>query len=301
MTVFSPSYNRYSMFFMKLIISKSKITVIFCLLLGLTSCSKTNVVNKINFAPSYKSEILSCETSFTQQNKDWHYQQLQFFISNIAVKNKQGSWHTWLMKKNAFQNQNIALIGENCADKKSSKNKNNHWSIEFSEQLNLHDFTALRFTLGVPFEFNHLNPLTQPSPLNDPSMFWVWQTGHKFLRLELASKTDSWLFHLGSTGCKAPSSVRSPKDQCRQPNRVDVELELPVVNSTGAEHAVNMQNNTLQINFLLDKLLTNVKLNKNHFCQSSPENKTCQILFSSLNLISENTNKKAVFEVNIDE
>ena len=81
-------------------------------------------------------------------------------------------------------------------------------------------YQALGFELGVPFERNHANPLTAPAPLNVASMFWTWQTGYKFLRLDLG--TD-WSFHLGSTGCIAESAVRPP-ESCRQPNRATIRL-----------------------------------------------------------------------------
>ena len=81
-------------------------------------------------------------------------------------------------------------------------------------------YQALEFDLGVPFERNHANPLTAPPPLNAASMFWTWQTGYKFLRLDLG--TD-WSFHLGSTGCVSESAVRPP-EACRQPNRATIRL-----------------------------------------------------------------------------
>ena len=60
----------------------------------------------------------------------------------------------------------------------------------------------IEFMLGVPFDRNHGNPLHAAPPLDGPAMFWSWQSGHKFVRLDLA---DVWSLHLGSTGCVSRS------------------------------------------------------------------------------------------------
>jgi uncharacterized repeat protein (TIGR04052 family) len=181
-----------------------------------------------------------------------------------------------------YQHSNVALIGENCADVKAQAN----WQIKLAQKPLIKDITRLRFTLGVPFALNHLNPLTQPSPLNDSSMFWVWQTGHKFLRLELATATanDNWLFHLGSTGCSAPSVMRAPKQPCAQPNQVVVELPFP----KQSDPQIN------NIHFDLNKLLQGVNVTMNSSCQSAPDDKNC---IKPLNNIGV-TGQQKVFSLN---
>ena len=83
-------------------------------------------------------------------------------------------------------------------------------------------YEAVEFELGVPFELNHANPLTAAAPLNVASMFWTWQTGYKFLRLDIG--TD-WSFHLGSTGCVSASAVRPPQS-CRRPNMATIRVPV---------------------------------------------------------------------------
>jgi len=39
------------------------------------------------------------------------------------------------------------------------------------------DYTGVCFTIGVPFEENHMDTATAPSPLNASGMFWNWQGG----------------------------------------------------------------------------------------------------------------------------
>ena len=47
-------------------------------------------------------------------------------------------------------------------------------------------YSGIRLTVGVPFELNHANPLAAAAPLDRGEMFWSWQSGHKFLRADLA-------------------------------------------------------------------------------------------------------------------
>ena len=56
-------------------------------------------------------------------------------------------------------------------------------------------------------------------------MFWAWQSGHKFLRLDLG---NAWSFHLGSTGCHSASAVRPPQRECLRPNLARIRLPAPV-------------------------------------------------------------------------
>lgn len=82
-------------------------------------------------------------------------------------------------------------------------------------------FEAVEFLLGIPFQGNHGNPLRAAPPLDVPSMFWSWQSGYKFLRLDLGSQ---WSFHLGSTGCVSASAVRPPTEPCLRPNIARIRL-----------------------------------------------------------------------------
>lgn len=86
------------------------------------------------------------------------------------------------------------------------------------------DYRHLEFDLGVPFARNHAHPLRAQPPLNLPSMFWTWQTGYKFVRLDLG---DRWSLHLGSTGCASASAARPPAQPCRRPNLARVRLPMP--------------------------------------------------------------------------
>jgi uncharacterized repeat protein (TIGR04052 family) len=81
-------------------------------------------------------------------------------------------------------------------------------------------YTGLRFSLGVPFRFNHQGNFNMSSPLTLSAMFWGWQGGYKFLRFDEA--LDIVRVHLGSTGCVAVSPTKV--SHCEYPNIGEVIL-----------------------------------------------------------------------------
>jgi uncharacterized repeat protein (TIGR04052 family) len=248
------------------------LNIVFFILLGifsLASCTKNEHKNQLRIIAVFGQQPIDCSPSLVVNNVQWQIDQLQFFVSQVDYQTTTGIWHPWPMKTMPYQSNNVALLGENCQNNSSSQV---NWLIDFKPVVKLSEVTAIRFNLGVPFTLNHLNPLIQNSPLNDSSMFWVWQTGHKFLRLEMSSETDDWLFHLGSTGCKAASAMRAPELPCLQPNlqRFHVNTDF-----SQGEHAII---------FDLSKLIHNVTLSRQNGCQSEPENVACQQLLTNIGL-----------------
>jgi len=87
-------------------------------------------------------------------------------------------------------------------------------------------YSGLRFTLGVPFNKNHTELTSQPSPLNLTAMNWVWNAGRKFARIEFTSSgmPRGWVIHLGSTGCTPNQTKTTVPTQCSEPNRPEIEI-----------------------------------------------------------------------------
>jgi uncharacterized repeat protein (TIGR04052 family) len=85
-------------------------------------------------------------------------------------------------------------------------------------------YNGLRFTVGVPHEQNHLDVSTAQPPLNISTLFWSWEEGYKFLRMDGRTRglPNGHALHLGSTGCQTsgPNQVTF----CQNPNRIEVEI-----------------------------------------------------------------------------
>ncbi|MCU0627659.1 MAG: metallo-mystery pair system four-Cys motif protein [Gemmatimonadaceae bacterium] len=88
---------------------------------------------------------------------------------------------------------------------------------------------AVRFTVGVPFAQNHADLAQQRGPLSLTRMFWSWNAGYKFARIDLRSVAADgtgtpvpWMIHLGSTGCTPSGSATAAPLRCAQPNRAEI-------------------------------------------------------------------------------
>lgn len=233
-------------------------------------------LTKVNVQLNWQDNEIGCRHTFSPASKQstWYMEQFQFFISDIEVAGKDKTWQTVTLKEGKYQSKNVVLLGGNCRTHKNVNTSSENWQISFDETNTLPQIHWLRFKLGVPFAQNHLNPISQQSPLNLPSMFWVWQTGHKFVRLELASKDAQWLFHLGSTGCASSSVMRAPKQDCKFPNLYT--YQLPVLNNQKGN------NNLMSLEVQLDKLLSGIDIESQQSCQSEQDVESCRQLFTNL-------------------
>jgi uncharacterized repeat protein (TIGR04052 family) len=87
-------------------------------------------------------------------------------------------------------------------------------------------YTGVKFRLGVPFALNHANAAVAASPLNLSSLWWGWNGGYKFLRVDLrAAGADPGIFniHVGSTGCTGDPGSGGVK-ACSNPNLAEITL-----------------------------------------------------------------------------
>lgn len=171
----------------------------------------------------------------------WNIDYFGFYLSKPEVR-IDGKWQRVKFKQTRWQTPNEALLKfhNKCINPDDANSK---LVLDVSEEL-LKLATNLRFTMGLPFDVNHADALTQPSPLNDSSMFSNRRNGHQFLRLDVsknAKETREWSYHLGSAGCGSESEAAPPKTSCAFTNRVefilpmtqldtDLDLEISVSN-----------------------------------------------------------------------
>lgn len=78
-------------------------------------------------------------------------------------------------------------------------------------------WAGVRFKLGVPSSLNHQNAAAAPSPLNLSTLFWAWQSGYKFARIDGRSGGNPFNIHVGSTGCTGDPTMGNVT--CTEPNR----------------------------------------------------------------------------------
>lgn len=151
------------------------------------------------------------------------------YLSAIELRDGEGRWVPLTLDETDWQHDGVALVDFEdgtgaCAD---SGTADTNTAVSGSVPEGTYD--AVRFDLGVPFALNHNDSATAPAPLNAPGMFWTWQGGYKFARVDFAVQSDPpsrWNVHLGSTGCVSDAPVIAPDEPCSRPNRPTIEVEL---------------------------------------------------------------------------
>lgn len=229
-----------------------------------SACSPERIPVRLDFVPTWEGLPLHCGTADTRLTD------LRFFVSEVSFIDSMGLQHDFAMTADGrWQQEGVALIdfdnGEMaCLNGSGDTNSSISGTVEST------DYVALRFTIGVPFDLNHANPLTAKPPLNDPAMHWHWRSGYKFLRAGVATPTDGFWIHLGSTGCEG--TVQNITG-CRSPNRVAVEL---------ADFAPSSD----RIEIELSALFQNVDLGDGvpSDCSSGPAESSCAEPFEALGL-----------------
>jgi uncharacterized repeat protein (TIGR04052 family) len=146
---------------------------------------------------------------------------LQFYVHAIELIDEHGKPHPFRFAVEApWQNERVALI-----DLAGDASTPRRLAVSGTVAGEGGEYSAIRLTVGVPFELNHSNPLAAAAPLDRGEMFWNWQSGHKFLRADLTVAGREWSFHVGSTGCSSASALRPPAQPCAQPNEMRIELK----------------------------------------------------------------------------
>ena len=184
---------------------------------------------------------------------------MRFFLSGVSLVEADGHAVSVVLEENPWQDHGTAMIAL------GGQREN----PVVSGRVTKGRYEAIEFMLGIPFHRNHGNPLLAEAPLNVPSMFWSWQSGYKFVRLDIA---NDWSFHLGSTGCLSASAVRPPVAPCRQPNAARIRL---------AGNAPTM--GTIVIH--LDSLLAGIDIGSEGNCMDAyADRKACRELLARLGM-----------------
>jgi uncharacterized repeat protein (TIGR04052 family) len=150
----------------------------------------------------------------------------RFYVSRLRLVKADGSEvPVTLTQDGLWQLDDVALLDfENATGACANGTEETRHVVEGTVPTG--DYAGLRFDIGLPFEKNHREATLQPSPLNLSRMFWSWNGGYKFMRLDLRStgQPRGWLVHLGSTACTPTGSPSTVPVSCANRNVVTVDL-----------------------------------------------------------------------------
>ena len=128
---------------------------------------------------------------------------------------------TWQRDSTALLDFAAGGVGTDCTNASADTNTVLRGTIAAAGA-----FTGIRFVLGVPFAQNHQDQTTAAPPFSSSQMFWSWNGGYKFVRLDLTSSANrgAWFVHLGSVGCTPGGGPATVPTSCREPNRPTITL-----------------------------------------------------------------------------
>ena len=200
----------------------------------------------IPFAAEIGGKPFSCAETFAGLGSTGAEAQavdFRLFVSEAALVKADGSLQPIALEQDGqWQLDGLALLDFEdasgaCANGTAGLNTALRGTVPDGE------YTGLTFTIGVPFAQNHGDPTVSAAPLNTTAMFWNWQGGYKFVRIDLVptammgmtaeagaeaggghGMAKGWFLHLGSTMCDAASKTEAPKS-CANENRMAIRLD----------------------------------------------------------------------------
>lgn len=190
----------------------------------LSGCGKPPQKVRIPFEAVFAGSAIGCDDSSAVNLTD-----LRFYVFDVQLVDEFGNTQQLeLTADGLWQRGGLALIDLESGSG-SCSNGTSETNAVVRGKVPQGNYRGLEFTVGVPFEWNHGDPLTAESPLGDPDMHWHWRGGYKFLRAGMRSANDGFWIHLGSTGCQG--TIRNITG-CNAPNRVTVRLHEYVPGDT---------------------------------------------------------------------
>jgi uncharacterized repeat protein (TIGR04052 family) len=236
---------------------------------------------KIRFAVSAAGAPVTCTSPIAgvgTTRSTVNITDLRFYVSRLRLVRTDGSEApVSLTQDGLWQMDDVALLDfENASGTCVNGTEQTRDLIEGSVPAGT--YTGVRFEVGLPFEKNHRDPTLQPSPLNLSRLFWSWNGGYKFMRLDMRTtgQPRGWMVHLGSTACSPSDTPTTVPVSCTNRNIVAVDLA-----SFSADRDI------VEMDFMALLAATNVDTNTEKTplgCMSGSTDPECVGMFGQLGL-----------------
>jgi uncharacterized repeat protein (TIGR04052 family) len=255
----------------------------------------------IRFQARVGSQPFSCDKSYILGTSSSRVTPLdfRFYVSDVALLDaNENTVPLTLAQDGRWQYKTTALLD---FENKSGGCANG--TVEMNDRIigtvPPGNYKGLQFTVGVPFDLNHADATLAPSPLNLTSLWWNWQLGYKFARIDLShqhqmglvpihsTNSDSstnedgdesnvgFAIHIGSTDCEMPEGAQRPSS-CGNPNTSTITLSGfdPNQSVVVADLAALVANTDLSIN----------QPNTAPGCMSEPNDSDCVGIMTALGI-----------------
>jgi uncharacterized repeat protein (TIGR04052 family) len=250
----------------------------------------------IQFGARANNADIDCASniaSLSAGNPAMTLKDLRFYVSDVRLVNGSGAEVPLVLDQNTSQYLNVALVDmENGVGNCAGGSAELHAAVTGKAPAGT--YTGLKFTVGVPVSatndsgatvyLNHSDYAAAPAPLDVQALAWSWQSGRKFLKVEVSpvggvTKPDTSVapvfnVHLGSTGCTGNPAIGEIVT-CARPNRMAV--SLPAFNS-GTQRVV------LDLNGLLGTSSLSEDGGGPVGCMSGTTDPECAAIFTAMQI-----------------
>lgn len=181
----------------------------------------------LQFAFKAGEEELACGGEYVLGTADTPtvINDMRYYVSNIHLVDAADNAVPFeLTQDGLWQYENVALLDFEDATAGCTEGGTAELNTAVVGTAPAGEYTGITFDLGVPFELNHLDVTTAPSPLNVSAMWWSWSGGYKFARIDMTNAETPWFIHLGSVGCDTSDRTVPPTEACAHPNVSTIQL-----------------------------------------------------------------------------
>ena len=170
------------------IVNKTLLTSVALSMLALPAAAQEAVT--INFAAEMDGAPFSCAETYPgigSAGTEMSITDFRLFVHDAALVRADGSLAPIDLEQDGqWQYDNVALLDFEDGTAACSGSGNAPTNTALRGTVEEGDYVGLAFTIGVPFEHNHVDTTVAPAPLNTTGMFWTWQSGSRFLQVNMA-------------------------------------------------------------------------------------------------------------------
>ncbi|MCC7125705.1 MAG: metallo-mystery pair system four-Cys motif protein [Acidobacteria bacterium] len=255
--------------------------IVFTLLAFRTAAGQSPTPVTLTFDAVVGGKPVSCAERYADigtTQSAIRFTDFRFYVSNIRLVTRAGAdVPVALVQDGLWQTDDVALL-----DFENGEGTCASGTPELRNIVEGHvppgDYASVKFDLGVPFAANHREATVASSPLNLTRLFWSWNAGYKFARIDLRTtgQPKGWMIHLGSTGCEPADGPSTAPIACKHPNRAAVSL-TPFV----------PQRDVIQFDLATLLADANVDVNQEKTaagCMSSRDDRECTPILNALGL-----------------
>ncbi len=311
---------------------KLTLITIFLLTLGATFAQQSVT---LDFAATVNDQEVRCGVMYEgvgAQGSTVEFQDMRFYVSDVRLINADGEEVVLELEPNQWQHQDVALLDFEDGTARCAESGNEAMNSTVTGSVPAGEYTGVVFTLGVPFDLNHADVATAPTPLNVSSMWWSWQGGYKHARIDLMSHSAMAMDMQSSTqeshnagghgeGGEHAQAEAEQGEHAGHGGAAQTGLWPIHIGSTGCDSSasvippatpcanpnlteVRLKNVDLENDVIVadvSGLLSGVDVSQSletapPGCMSGPEDPDCNALFTNLNLASD-VNTQTFFRV----